>query len=442
MDVKDILRIYTFQKNNLYLCTSNLNVDNYKFNSTLLFSDLTILVNGNMYIQGEPGGGKTTGSGSAINLFSGIPPNVMEVAKVVGNDDQTEEKLIARPDIGKLNNGEEKNVWSYLVQVGPKILDEFNRFHPRVQNILFTGIDTGNWSYLNEIIDSTYNNKQVRMPIFATANYPDEGNHNISPPMSDRFDISVDSPTIGLNDRRALRWSNPPSLDDKIISEKMHQVLRDKSASYEKVQEELISLSNQYKESLGKRLGIKLPSYDDLEKITSQIKKLPFTKEAELFMDLVVNELNYCTQKGQVRSNEKCISNCSNKDYLCGKKSNGFSQRGSKSWEKYSKALAWVTGSSAASLEHVSAVLPYVIAHRLLFTKDYVTPMTNDKTDIPIYIHVAQKSVQDLKKRFSQIKSVQKKFVRYMAHKELDSAIELAKQQEHPVFEEYIKTYV
>ena len=48
-------------------------------------------------------------------------------SEVGGHPEQTEEKIVGRPDLGKLNQGQEEVVWSSFVQLPVKIVDEINK---------------------------------------------------------------------------------------------------------------------------------------------------------------------------------------------------------------------------------------------------------------------------------------------------------------------------
>jgi MoxR-like ATPase len=102
-------------------------------------------------------------------LLFRLPLKTIWRSEISGHPEQTEEKIIGRPDLGKLSQGEEVVVWSYFSLLPVKIIDEINRLPETKQSLILDGVDRGNWEYLNDaIINREY-------CLFATANYQDRG---------------------------------------------------------------------------------------------------------------------------------------------------------------------------------------------------------------------------------------------------------------------------
>ena len=106
-----VLNIYSFIQENLYLNRPDLKVGDQPFNSALLFSLLTALNRGKQIIIGEPGLGKTTAAEYICALTYRFPLGLIWASEVSGHPEQTEEKIVGRPDLGKLNRVEEVIVW-------------------------------------------------------------------------------------------------------------------------------------------------------------------------------------------------------------------------------------------------------------------------------------------------------------------------------------------
>ena len=98
-----VLEIYNFIGENLYLNRPDIEINGDKFNSTLLMSLLTGLCQGKELIIGEPGLGKTTSAEYVCSLLYRFPLGTIWASEVSGHPEQTEEKIIGRPDLGKLN---------------------------------------------------------------------------------------------------------------------------------------------------------------------------------------------------------------------------------------------------------------------------------------------------------------------------------------------------
>src|SRR3989344_2703191 len=86
-----------------YLCRDDFESNGEKFNSALLMGTLTELNKGNMLLFGEYGGGKTTSAEYLNSVFNGLPLDLIKRVAIRGNPQLTEEKMIGRPDYGKLH---------------------------------------------------------------------------------------------------------------------------------------------------------------------------------------------------------------------------------------------------------------------------------------------------------------------------------------------------
>ena len=104
--------MYTFISERLYFNRPDLSVQGESANATLLLSLLTALIGGKALIIGEPGLGKTTAAEYMCSLLYCLPLGVIWSGEVSGHPEQTEEKIVGRPNLGKLNQGEEVVVWS------------------------------------------------------------------------------------------------------------------------------------------------------------------------------------------------------------------------------------------------------------------------------------------------------------------------------------------
>ena len=104
---KQVMEVYRFISDHLYFNRADLEVKGERFNSVILFSLLTALKKGKQLVIGEPGLGKTTSAEFVCSLVYEFPLGVIWGSEVSGHPEQTEEKIIGRPDLGKLNQGEE-----------------------------------------------------------------------------------------------------------------------------------------------------------------------------------------------------------------------------------------------------------------------------------------------------------------------------------------------
>ncbi|MBN2052849.1 AAA family ATPase [Candidatus Woesearchaeota archaeon] len=432
-----LLRMYEYIKDNFYLCHSDLNIGKDAFNSTLLFGLLTSINKGKQLLMGEYGGGKTTSSEHLLSMIYGIPKRVLISSTLKGNPEITQEKLTGRLNLGELNQGVEKVVWSFFVTLEPKIIDEFNRIPESKQNLLLEGMDRGNWQYLNEMIPNG------DIPIFATINYKDSGNTKLVEAAVDRFELAVESKHPGVNNMRLIRQSfSKKSASDKVLEDhetekKMYSAMLSSKPYHEK-RNDIIPLQEAFKKIIEKRAGIELLSSDELALILEEIKRTPVGREADLFLDMLVSEMYSCMKFGQKRSNEECVANCHYQNLLCGKKTNCDSVRTAFAEVKYAKSLAWLLGDKEAGIQHLTAVLPYILWHKMRFLPSYASQFKEDSREDALPLYVTKKAVHDLTQRFSKQKDAQQRMFDLMKAEKFAEAKKLASEVDHPVFRDYL----
>src|SRR4030067_495475 len=249
---KQAMGIYQFISEHLYFNRPDMEIKGEHFNSAVLLSLLTGLKKGKELIIGEPGLGKTTSAEFVCSVVYQFPLGVICASEVSGHPEQTEEKIIGRPDLGKLNQGEEDVVWSNFAQIPVKIVDEINRLPETKQSMILDGVDRGNWEYLNEmIINEEY-------CLFATANYQDGRTNTIIAPLVDRFDVMVESryPGANLSFLIGKAKRNDPILRYPQYEKDIYHVLKSK-IGYEKKHSKMEEICNGFGEYLYEVLGVK-----------------------------------------------------------------------------------------------------------------------------------------------------------------------------------------
>ena len=459
--------MYQYMRENLYLCRPDLAVTDAqgherRYNAALLFGTLTALTGGKQLLQGEVGLGKTTSAENIISLMYSIPRDVVVSASLSGHPEQTEEKTVGRLDFGKLSQGSEEEIWSYFVTLNPKVVDEVNRLPPGKQNLLLQGIDRGVWKYMNgHVLNRDY-------CIFGTMNYQDAGNTEIIPPLVDRFDISVESKHMGINNARVLRDGGlhdvlaRPEMDS--LAEQTYAILDDKRMSPKEKWERITDLGGEFRAAL--KGDLELLSPEQRIQARAEIAGIPLVREGDtemgtsFFLDLIESELATCQQYGQKRTNQECPPDCHWKNYLCHGARNGLSTRTEgQALPRYAKALAWFLGDDRVTEQHVKAVLPYTIWHKLLWKDEHFSTVSReDQRDEPWELHLAQRAADQLFQRFTDQKNRMA-----LAYNALHSYAELmgqgkgeeAEQQwriaqdlatrgspkydDHPVFAEYVR---
>lgn len=427
------LHIYRYVSDHLYLNRPDMTLSGENFNSALLLSLLAGLCRGKALIIGEPGLGKTTSVEYTGALLYRIPLGTIWRGEVSGHPEQTEEKIIGRPDLGRLNRGEEVVVWSYFTLLPIKIVDEINRLPETKQSMILNGVDRGNWEYLNDaIINREY-------CLFATANYQDRGTNTIIAPLMDRFDVMVESrhPGANLSGLLSANGHHATTLRHEALEREFQRVLS-QPIPYDSRRRKLNALSDQFGDFLSKEAGI--PSFTHAERCMAydQKSRIPFDVDFNAFLRVVIAELSFCHPYGQKRSGEICREGCHFSGYLCRDIKNCLSNRFPKSTRSLSGALAWMLGDQTVGLQHLEAVLPYTLAHRIQWKASALAESEQEPRNDPLEIHMAKKAVREMLRRYrEQAHRIQQALA--TACRISEGETETPVEGDHPLFHEILK---
>jgi hypothetical protein len=392
-----VLGIYQLMNDHLYFNRPDLDIKGEKFNSAILFSLLTALKQGKELIIGEPGLGKTTSAEFICSLIYQFPLGMIWASEVSGHPEQTEEKIIGRPDLGKLNQGEEEVVWTNFTQIPAKIVDEINRLPETKQSMILDGVDRGNWEYLNEmIINEEY-------CLFATANYQDGGTNALIAPLVDRFDVMIESKypganlsfQVGKNSRKDHFLRHPK------IEKEFHRLFKSKIA-YDKKMAKMEELCDTFGEFVLDTLGVRPLQKRDREQIRAEMEDLAYDLDASAFTRMVLAEFSFCEHYGQKRSVENCEEGCHYSGYLCHEVKNCASNRLPTSIKQYAQGLAWLLQDSEIDIEHIKSVIPFTLAHRVQWKDQVLSQKERAKRDDPFSIYLVKEAVKVILQRYRE----------------------------------------
>ena len=437
--------LYETIRNNFYLCRDDFEVGGEKFNSALLFGVLTELNKGKQLLFGEYGGGKTTSAEYLNAVFNVLPLDLVKRVAIRGNPQLTQEKIIGRPDYGKMHQGEEKVIWQNFVLVPPKIVDEFNRIPESNQAMLLDGIDRGEWGYLNEHIS------QSPQPFFATCNYEDRGNNTLIPPILDRFNIATESKFPGVANALAISYDfhngKDGILQDVETSDKILALLGS-TKPYKEKAKTLKEISEEFREKLKKRkLGeqsLETLTEQELAEIDKEVGEIRMDNNAIIYLSFLISELNQHPKYGQKRSND--LMSKEEGAYLFNLVQSSGSRREDKSIVRYAQSLAWLQYQHEVNLEHILAVAPYTLWHRVRLTDEVISKLAEDKRADPKELYAVKILLGDgtnempgVKKRFLESKGNYQQVMNFIEQGKLEEAKTTANTyaingKGHPIF--------
>jgi len=442
MSKQDKVRnLYETIKNNFYLCRNDIEVSGERFNSSLLFGTLTELNKGKQLLYGEYGGGKTTFAEYLHSLFHNLPIDIVRRAVIRGNPQLTQEKIVGRPEYGKMHLGQEKVVWQNFVLIPQKIIDEFNRIPEANQAMLLDGIDRGEWGYLNEHIS------QGKQPFFVTCNYGDKGNNTIIPPILDRFDVATESKFLGVANAISISYDynneKDVMLQDSEISKEIVDLLNS-GKPYEEINKNLRDISEKFREKLKKR-NLETLAQDELLDIGKEISQIKLDKDAVVYLSFLISELNQHPKYGQKRSNDHISGE--EGPYLFNLNEGSGSRREDKSIVRYAQALAWLLqNQKEANLESILTIAPYVLWHRLRLTDETINKLRDNERTDPLTLYIVKTLLNEgtdelpgVKKRFLESRENYHNVMNFIQQGKLKEAEKLARMyiangKGHPIF--------
>tara|TARA_Y100000310_G_scaffold281791_1_gene302546 strand:- start:11496 stop:12887 length:1392 start_codon:yes stop_codon:yes gene_type:complete len=367
---------------------------------------LTYALDKNALIVGEPGFAKTTGVKVLSSMLSGFPLDLYEAAQIQGHPDQTYETMIARLDFSKLKE-EESVIWLLSAYLPVKVIDEINRLPPGNQDELLNTLQTGRFNYLNSTLFTGVT------PFYATANHPDDGNHVLIPPMRDRFTIHFEMGHIGATYRSKIKVGREninELLTNSEISGNIINIINNSKYSVKEKLEQIDAARLDFVANLeSDNVGVKPFYRHDVENIQSEVENIPLSTEADILIEIIDKELNYTPTFGRKRSSDRIDSSNHAKKLASSSAKNAFSPRAAiDGLELMSKGVAYLLADKEVRKEHLRAVAPHVLGHRLEFTPDFAaahegTPRAG------LYgcskeMHLSQMLIKGVEKNYESVK--------------------------------------
>ena len=292
-----------------------------------------------LYVGGH-GDGKTSLAKALGVMLAGIPESEIETNVLRLHPEQTEEKIVARPDMAKLldrNNPQEVPVPRKWTLGRWKVADEFNRASPEVMNMFFAGIEEGVWKYA----DAAFVVPDQR--VFGTINPFGEGTFEVDPAMYDRFVLSCPVEPASMADLAEIAGRKDVSLHGRGLEQ--------------------------------------ITTFEDLTEATKEADKIPIDSDAMLQMTYFEKELSLCIKadgdkaKGRGKPSEGLCNKCHYATDIkvsavgiknpCQMTDAHISTRTHERWSKVAKRVAWLLDQPSVSVEVAGAMAPYALYHRI-----------------------------------------------------------------------------
>ncbi|MCX8031141.1 MAG: AAA family ATPase [Thermodesulfovibrionales bacterium] len=434
-----ILKIYETISCHLYLGDETLFFDDNSFEPVTLFGILTLLLDGKELIYGGYGSGKTTSSERMASIIKGLPLEFVQATTIHGHPEQTEEKIKAVLDLGRLQKeGKEVVRWKVIPYSPVVIIDEINRLPVGKQNMLLNEVDRNIWSYRGEtlIIENS-------KAFLATINYHDMGTTKLIPPLCDRFDIAVETGSLHpLRKRFIRRGVNDNLLRDPSLSEEMISYILTYNHTNEaqRISDFIDKVTEDFKTEIENRLKdegveIHIPRKIEIVEIKKEISKINLSEDAELFLDYLGQEVP--CQYSTVKEFSRCHG-CHYYNYLCSDLYS-ISNRAEQSLIKYSKALAWLLKDEEITLQHLLTLIPYILWHRVSISDRKLSEVKFTEKETSDNFYSILELISDARKRWEEQKDDVVEL--YYAFKEgnFNKVKEISQKQHHPLFKAFLK---
>ena len=385
-------RVYGFIAEELYRVREDIKLGDRRYSSQLLFGLLGYALRSLVFLVGDYGQGKTALAELLGSILGGLPYPAVRFTVLRGSPEITEDKIVGLVDLGKLQTGSVKIIWSPFVRSPVKIVDEVTRIPEIKQSMLLEGARTGHWKIYGRMFPGG-----ERSPLFATANFDvSAGTFELVPALQDRFSIGLPTEYPGVEACLGLVLNG--DLEDRAaeigLADLAEEAIRLLSAE-EFDLDALTALRARFKRSLTDR-GIPTLSNQEISRVEKEIREVKFSDDALLFLKFMVSALNACPKAGQKRGEQygdhagECPADCKFFDSPCSWVIGGGSRRLEKALGEFARAVAWFRGASAVESVDIAAVAPFVIWHRREFSRELMKrARLGDRRGYPVKLEAA-----------------------------------------------------
>jgi hypothetical protein len=132
------------------------------------------------------------------------------------------------------------------------------------------------------------------------------------------------------------------------------------------------------------------------------MERLELDLDASAFARMLLAELSFCERYGQKRVVETCEEGCHYTGYLCHQIKNCASNRLPISIKQYAQGLAWLLEDSEIDIEHVKAIIPYTLAHRVQWKDEILSQKERSRRNDPFPIFLSKEAVKTVSQRYRE----------------------------------------
>ncbi len=434
-----IHRLYELIRDRFYLGDELFEIGDKKYLSVSLFGILSLILDGRELVLGEYGSGKTSSSERISSLVKGLPLEFIQAATLHAHPEQTEEKMKATLDLGALEKeGREIVKWKILPFSPVVIIDEINRLPVGKQNMLLNEVDRNIWSYRGE----TLMLKQGKS-FFATINYTDTGATKLITPLADRFDLAVETgPMHPVRKRIIRRGIDEEVLKDRKVAQELIEYIyeNNKTGSADEVSAYINLRAEEFKVELETRFRrqgfyVEIPRDEEIQIIRDQINEMAVSEDSELFADYLGQEIR--CQHSLKKDFSRC-DGCHYQNYICSDLY-GISNRAEQSLFRYAKALAWIMGEGEVTLEHICAIMPYVLWHRSGVSDKKRSEVKGSEKNCSDGLYAVAEVLREVKKRWEEHRDYQVEAYQALKQGDSERLVRMAEEIGHPFFKSLVR---
>jgi MoxR-like ATPase len=230
-------------------------------------------------------------------------------------------------------------------------------------------------SHLNEVFDRN------QVPFFATINETDRGVYDVTPPMLDRFDVSLEF-THGEGwlqphvERAADRIRT--DLADPAATNAILERLQDTSRTPE---ERLAVVADERERRRDGVESIGLSPFTPAEArdLVDTVGAIDLEDDTAAFLECLYDEINLSSTLTHKRRSDDPTLRTHDRELAYAKVVDGMSARRRRAVVEYARMVAFYLGDDAVTRDHVRAVAPYCLAHAMEFTDEYAAEHEGDR---------------------------------------------------------------